>query len=289
MTWRGRVVIAAVCSGFLLAMPAGASGASHFEPCAKEPPFRSYWVGESFEGLPLTTRDYDCGPPFAPPDYPLRTNRTTLIYGDCDPGGGDCRFPLQVQTWPACDTWWSAYSDEFPGDPVEHPPLRSVRGVPAAVLEDGFGLELYTGDRSVTVFGDNKARVRRAARAIRLEGDPPSDDALPPPIPGALHGRIDCGLGFSSLRVNAGPVDGRWRMIVRMAVPRAAYVLVDLERRAGGEWHSDGQAIYRAPKGSSRHAKRIRAGRYRARVTAWDHRGRRTPVTTRYFATRGEE
>jgi hypothetical protein len=269
-------------------LPASAQGRSHFEPCAESPPFRSYWVGESFEGLPVTTRDYDCDPPFPPPDYPLRTNRTTVVYGDCDASGGDCRFPLQVQTWPACDTWWSSYEIEFPDEPVEHPPLRSVRGVPAAVLEDGFGLEVYTADRSVSVFGTDRKRVRRAARALRLEGEAPSSADLPAPIAGALHGRIDCGLGFESLRVKAARVDGGWRAIVRMRLPHAAYVLLDLERRVKGEWLSDRQAIWRAPKGKSRHGKGIPAGRYRATITARDRAGRRTPVTTRYFATAGE-
>lgn len=240
-------------------------------------------MGESFEGLPVTDRSYTCGGPES--EYPIgRANFVDLVYGDCDPGGDFCAFPLEIQTHPACDRWWSLISLGFPDERVQHPPLISVRGVPAGRIEDGFGLDVYTGELTVTVFADSRARVRRAARALRSESEAESDGAdLPAPIRGALHGRIDCGFRFTKLRIRARRINDHPHATVRFGVPRPAHVVVDLERHAKGEWVSSEQAIYDAPEGESRHSIRIHRGRYRAMVTATTDRGRRTQMRTLYF------
>jgi hypothetical protein len=280
---RGLGVVL-VCSVFAL-LPNVAHGRSHFRPCADSAPFAAYWVGESFEGLPLTDRSYECQGP--PQEYPVgRPNFVDLIYGDCDPGDDVCAFPLEIQTSPACDRWWSLLDLGYPGDPVQHPPLTSVRGVPAGRIEDGFGLDVYTGEFTATVFGDSRDRVRRAARALRLEGEPDPEGAdLAAPIPGALHGRIDCGFRFSKLHARARRINGHPHATVRFGLPRPAHVVVELERRANGAWRSGPQAAYDAPEGESRHSVRIRTGRWRAMVTATTERGRRTQVRTLYFRT----
>jgi hypothetical protein len=284
----------AVFAGIAL-IPAGARAAGHFKPCVSgdTAPFAHYYLGESFESLPLTGRSYDCGRPSKPPGPIARPNFADYLYGDCEPPpDGGCAPPLEVQTTPACDRWWGQYNLGFPDEPIVRPKLRKKRGVPSARLDDS-AIELYTDDVTVTVYADDLARARRAVAALRRAPDSPAGadagEPLPHPITGALRGRIGCGFSFSKLSVSTRQVHDGWRAVVKHSLRRAAYVDVELERRSHGKWVGSDQALYRASKGTTRHAVHVRRGRYRATITATDHRGRRTQVRTLRFRTGGKE
>lgn len=153
--------------------------------------FPLYWLGESFEGLPLTatTRRND------PPDTAQRVhaNYVSFIYGDCaaaDESG--CAPPLEVQVWPACERSLADYALTPAGEPVPHL-ATVVRGVPAAYFENGLRLELYTGTVTVVVFGLDPGRLARAAAALRAANALASTrPVLPPPAVGATTGTLGC-------------------------------------------------------------------------------------------------
>lgn len=102
--------------------------------------------------------------------------------------------PLAVQSWPSCERNLTSYAsgpDEFRVDYVN----LHLRGVPAAEFEDGHRVELYTGDSTVIITGEDPAQVMRAAEVVRLHGvagTPPME--LPTPVPGALDGTLPCAL-----------------------------------------------------------------------------------------------
>jgi hypothetical protein len=276
--------MAAVCSAFVL-LPAAAHAGSHFKPCTDtgvDPPFVDYYLGGNFEGVPLTRQGYECEKPTGPPDLPHRADESFYDYGDCE---APCAVPLEVVTTPACDHWWGQYNLAIPDTPVRRPKLRTIRGVPGVRMEGGHQVELYTGDVTVTVFGNARGRVKRAVKALRLSHRHGLDRPLPPPIPGALLGKITCGFRFDMLDITTRETDDGPRAVVEVTLHRDAYLDVELERRDGGEWISDGQAIYRARDGTSHHGIAVRRGEYRATVVAWDHKGHRTRVRTLEFRT----
>lgn len=144
-----------------------------------------YWLGPSFEGLPLTrtegarpastpgptqTRDGRPSRPPAPAPGPM------LVYGECNAEGeGDsfhCAGPqIQVQHWPLASP--SRY-------PRGHSCTRTtIRGVPAAQFDQ---LEVYVG-RALLTISAPAAQARRAAAALRrLDGSASPPGPLPEPV-----------------------------------------------------------------------------------------------------------
>jgi hypothetical protein len=153
--------------------------------------FPLYWLGRSFDRLPLTalTRRDDA----ALAGHNVRADYVGFVYGDCvatDETG--CPPPLEVQVWPACERSLGDYTLTPAGDPVPHR-MTSVRGVPAAFFERGLRLELYTGNVTVVIFGLSKQLVLRAAGALAAANALASDRAtLPRPVRGAMSGRLPC-------------------------------------------------------------------------------------------------
>jgi hypothetical protein len=141
--------------------------------------FPVYYLGESFEGLALTE---------APPPG---SGLASFVYGSCEPTEEmGCAPPLEVQVWPACTRNPSSH-ELAPGMPM---PRRedTIRGVPAAFYEDGFRLELSTGSVTVVIFGEQD-QIVRAAQALRtLDSAPAPGEDLPPPVPGAVEGKLAC-------------------------------------------------------------------------------------------------
>src|SRR5215216_1199803 len=127
--------------------------------------FALYSLGNSYEGVPLTaiTRRDDA----AAAGERVRADYVGFVYGDCvarDENG--CAPPLEVQVWPACVRSLADYTLTPVGAPLPHE-ATMVRGVPAALFEDGLRLELYTGNVTVVIFGLEQAQVLRAAAALR--------------------------------------------------------------------------------------------------------------------------
>lgn len=164
--------------------------------------FGEVGLGASFDGL-SPKRFRQCDPPMATlttnaPTPPMRRNLVTQMYGTCKPekGATGCAPPLEVQTWPACERNLSLYR-RYPGPNGEVIPYErtTVRGVPAAVFEDGTRIEVYTADVTVVIFADSAERARRAASSLggqvgSLRVD--AQQALPQPVPGALTGELSC-------------------------------------------------------------------------------------------------
>lgn len=124
----------------------------------------SYFLGAKFEGLPLTAIvDSRQAPDF--------------IYGDCTPpsgiDAGGCFPPLEVQHWLLS----KRPPSKFAADIRCH--VVAVPGRTAAVFESTGGMEVYVGNRTVVIFADSEARMKRAAAALRaVKGGP-----LPAPPP----------------------------------------------------------------------------------------------------------
>lgn len=143
--------------------------------------FPLYWLGDSFEGLPLTQvyrREYD-----PPPDsiHQLsRSNAVYFIYGDCNPnrlfGPSRCNVPLSVMIEPNCARSSLFTPDSFPiGDET------IVGGVPARYVDEG-QVVLWAGTVTITVMSARPAAIRPmdAAEAVRpLISSGDARDALP--------------------------------------------------------------------------------------------------------------
>lgn len=134
--------------------------------------FDVYYPGERVAGLPLSAVE-------------RRTDEVTYVsflYGDCIAGDHyGCALPLEVQTWPACARRFELYDPRDPFAP--RPETAHVRGVPAAVLDEGRQLELRAGGSTVVIFGETRALVSRAAAALRgVGGGTRPGDPLRPPV-----------------------------------------------------------------------------------------------------------
>jgi hypothetical protein len=155
--------------------------------------FTLYSAGDSFEQNALVgiTRRLD---PATPEDRSqVRANFVTFIYGRCETGGEDgCLPPLEIQIWPACDRNLASYRLTPAGDSLPHEDL-TVRGVPAAFFSDDARLELYTGDVTVVIFGQDRDQLLRAADALRgVNNDASVAADLEPPVAGAREGDAKC-------------------------------------------------------------------------------------------------
>jgi hypothetical protein len=131
-----------------------------------------YFVGEAFEGLPLTV--------IVGPDQPV-----TFIYGDCDrqPNPKEdfgCTSPLQNMNETMGQRWPGDFSPTLPCRRV------AVRGVPAVFVGNNVGRDLglvvYMGDRIITIYGDPVSRMLRAAEALRpVDAERATTEDLPQP------------------------------------------------------------------------------------------------------------
>jgi hypothetical protein len=145
-----------------------------------------YWLGPSFEGLPLTHAEgphpeLARGPsperaPGVPGPPPAPAPGSFFIYGECN-GEGDgenyhCSGPqIQLQHSPIASP--SRYPEQFSCTRTK------IRGVPAAQFS---ALEVYVGRSLIRISAPTQAQARRAAAALRpLDGSAGPGDALPPP------------------------------------------------------------------------------------------------------------
>jgi len=159
-----------------------------------------YWLGPRHDSLPLAeivsvhTETEVAGADDIPPQIYV-----SLQYGTCDASpqeeGGDsgCYPPIEVQTWRACSRNRSLYELGMPpGKTSRNYTMTKVRGVPAAIFSDM--VEVYTGDETVVLFGRPADALSAVGHLIAVN---PADgaaiapgDALPPPVPGALKGKL---------------------------------------------------------------------------------------------------
>lgn len=155
--------------------------------------YRLYYLGERYAGLPLVAVTSKLQPTLN--ESANRLSRPisptfTFIYGDCEPSPGSegrCSAPLQITNFEACAVSAS----------MHRVPLRAltkrIRGVPYLFNEGAGSLNLFTGATTITIFFDSRRLARRAAEDVRsLDGSIAAGSTLPPPVPGALEGRLRC-------------------------------------------------------------------------------------------------
>lgn len=133
--------------------------------------FRLYYLGESFQGLPLTVSD-----------------STGFIYGGCEPEPqpfwafweeGNCPYHHEVQNWSICKRYPALY--------LEPPKVFNFRGAKAARVSSAESFEVYTGRTAIVTFGST-----RMAKQLRPIGAKAPARRFPPPVPGALSGQLPC-------------------------------------------------------------------------------------------------
>jgi hypothetical protein len=140
-----------------------------------------FWVGEEFEGLPVTSIHHErYSPPagIAQPD----TDSVDVVYGDCTPTGSPptCVPPVQIQSTPYC-----LLPPTMAAEGVLQGESFDLRGASAQWVGAGHTLVLHTGESTVVI--------------IATEG---KDAALEV----ANHLRASNGLGPSSASEPLGPV-----------------------------------------------------------------------------------
>lgn len=171
----------ALCAALLTALvvTVGGCGTGHPKPITAAelaeaqtfPYYRVYWVGLSFLGSALSAADGQKG-------Y-ISSVGESVYYGDCVHGkgllgGGSCILPLQVTT-----IVYGVHSNSSLGNQRN----IVVRGVPAAVYDDGRSIELYTGHVSIDVFSNTYAHALAAAQLLLpLNALGSAHGNLPPPI-----------------------------------------------------------------------------------------------------------
>ena len=126
--------------------------------------FPLYWLGETYEGLELTT-------------LLGGKNNFTFLYGKCvTKGDGGCPAPFQVIVRPLC------LSRPGTKHPMVHAgELFSLRGALAQEYTDGH-LELGIGSASVTLFGPSRELMKAMAQDLRPvagPGEAPSEAGAP--------------------------------------------------------------------------------------------------------------
>jgi hypothetical protein len=143
--------------------------------------FPVYWLGESFQGLPLVAVQrihYPGAFPGKPYDDPR--NEVAFLYGDCTiaPGETGCPVPLTIVIQPYCDV-----PPEVVADAVKIGPPEEIRGA-VAQRTGKSKVRLWTSNVSIGIHATDPAVADAAAQnLVRLNGDKPSspEEALGPP------------------------------------------------------------------------------------------------------------
>lgn len=149
------VGLCACLLGATAVVPAGA---------AVSDPTDLYWLGPYFAGMPVTAT-------------PQEVRFATYVYGDCElpEGEGGCSPPAQIQNWSACAR-----------NPlrIDRPPyeLFTLRGGGIAAVYESTGVDVGTGDRTVTVFADREL-IGAALREIHFRSQPEPEPLAPPEYP----------------------------------------------------------------------------------------------------------
>ena len=181
-------------------------------PCDVAKDFDHYFLGSSFESLPLNHKGWQCTPPprkvraasgtivfFSPG----RVNAYSYTYGGCSPrdphsGRDESRCPpaLSISSSPTCERPHSIVRRYGGGTPLTHTHTR-VRGVPAALYSEPGRvptrkMEIFTGDAVVVIYSKDGDLVRRAAAKIvaaptSIHGSRTPRGRLPAPVKGAAQ------------------------------------------------------------------------------------------------------
>jgi len=143
--------------------------------------FPVYWLGESFQGLPLervARMDYPGGFPGKPYNHPW--HEVGFIYGNCTiaPGRSSCPVPLTIAVRPYCEV-----PPEVVLGPARTEPPEEIRG--ALVHRMGRSqMQVWTTNVSISINTTEEGLLDEAVQnLVRLNGDKPSspEEPLGPP------------------------------------------------------------------------------------------------------------
>jgi hypothetical protein len=119
--------------------------------------FPLFYAGEEVDGLPLVAilRRSDTA------------NYVSFIYGECVPTSydGGCAPPAEIQVWPGEARNLGSYDTSLPGTP--QPDETRIRGLPAAIFDDGTQLEIYAPHSTIVIFSHTSVRALEIARLLR--------------------------------------------------------------------------------------------------------------------------
>ena len=140
--------------------------------------FPLYWLGQSYEGLPLTRiirYRYDPEPPIPAVEA---ENSVTFIYGDCDPPpDGGCAPPLTI----VLDDYCLKPPERISPSVKNGPPFEVRGGLAQYIGEDH--VRLWTGNVSIAILTEGVASQVEATEKLRLvsEGPEGAQRTLGPP------------------------------------------------------------------------------------------------------------
>ncbi len=136
--------------------------------------FTVYWVGRSFDGVPLTAADTQR-------DYNAVAGER-VYYGNCDKPSSivstvGCRLPLEIATV----DYYKIDSRRNIG--LGTRTVTAIRGVPAVIFDGGRSIQIYTSKLAIDIYADTPARAMAAAELVgpmnRTAGGGSSELKLP--------------------------------------------------------------------------------------------------------------
>lgn len=111
----------------------------------------------------------------SPGPQPLRLpiNARVAAYGTCKSAAADdagCMPTIQIQTWSSCERNYALYAKALGPDGTMIPHERTrIRGVDAAIFDEGRRIEMYGRDVTVVVFAPDSDTAVDAAKRVRGE------------------------------------------------------------------------------------------------------------------------
>lgn len=139
--------------------------------------FSLYWLGESFNGLPLERIIRYKYQPDSELSPSRAENMVLFIYGTCVPEPQACAPPLSIRVEPHC----MRPPGQIASEVKDGPPVQ-VRGVDAQPI-GGTHIRMWTGDVSIAIYTSDYAAGIDAAASLSSVSDTSiaQSDSFPPP------------------------------------------------------------------------------------------------------------
>jgi hypothetical protein len=204
-----RAALVGLCAVLLGVSVAGAAG-------AVSDPTDLFWLGPYFGGMQTAATPED-------------TRFATYVYGDCElpEGEGGCSPPVQIQNWSAC-TRNPLRLDVIPYQ------VFPLRGGGIAAVYEASGVDVGTGDRTVTVFAYPEL-IGAALREIHLRSQPGPEPLAPPEYPMPVLRELkrvtvpaDRGVGIDAIARKTGVSPDEVRLRLRIAALLGPEALADV-------------------------------------------------------------
>lgn len=136
-----------------------------------------YYGGPEVAELPLENINGDA------------THCCSFMYGTCTPphAEGGCAPPLEIQVFSTCERWFRGIAGR------RHAHVYDFRGAKTIANDppETYTPEIFTGRTTVVFWGESWKIVKAAERQLR-EVHQTKPQALPPPVPESLWGKLPC-------------------------------------------------------------------------------------------------